>query len=174
MQALEIEIDGPRNEALLFAPLQRSIRGRCDLMRLGAPECILEAQKWPGPIPSQKLGIDPDGNGYLEEPLHAPEFSPHRERIEKKMGMKLEPAVQEFPGIHLPSWLFWIKRAVESGIAKVTKGKLPDVIDGKPRLNYVLAEPEATNTDKLTAALQQQTAAFNRLSDVIVKLLDKK
>lgn len=172
MQALEIEIDGPHNEALHFAPIQRSVRGRYDLLRVGEPMAKIAAQQWPI-VPSQRLGIDPDGNGYLFEPLHEPEHGAVRDKI-AKLGMRLEERVQHFPDIHLPSWLFWIKQAVASGIARVTKGQLPETIDGEPRKNFILAEPEPTNTDKLTTALTEQTAAFNRLSDLLVKLVEKK
>ena len=122
----------------------------------------IKAHEWPVPIPSQRLGIDPDGNGYIREPLHDGEFAPIKEKIEK-MGMKLEPAVQEFPAIDLPTWLFWMQRAVESGLAKVVGGKLPDHIEGKPKMNFVLNEPPTSATDKLTAAIERQTTMFAKL-----------
>ena len=160
--AIEIEIDGDRNESLRFRPLQRSIRGRFDLNRIAEPQARLRAAELPLPIPGQRLGIDPSGTGYLIEPLHDEDHATIREKIEKK-GMKLEPELTEFPNIDLPTWLYWLKRAVESGIAKITKGKLPDKIDGKPRKNFVMAEPEPSVTDKLTAALEKQSVLFEKL-----------
>ncbi|MEX1095343.1 MAG: hypothetical protein WED34_04805 [Planctomycetales bacterium] len=170
---IEIEIDGPRCESLHFAPLQRRIRGRFDLNKMGEPMARVKAQQWPVPIPSQRLGIDEDGVGYLHEPLHDDENAPLREQIERR-GKGLEPKLQRFEHIHHPSWLFWMKRAVESGIAKITKGSLPTTIEGKPRLDYILASPGPSAGDKLTKTLNEQTKAFNRLADAIEKLATKK
>ena len=178
MNCVEIEIDGPRNESYKFFPLDRIIRGKFDFMRGGDGAAILEAQKWPGPIPSQRLGIDPDGDGYLTEPLNEPPFAAIRERITKQ-GFGIEKD-QVFENIDLPTWLFWIQQAVEAGLAKITRGKLPEVIEGKPKKDFLFGEPPVSNTDKLTEALtlqsealSQQTAAFNRLTDAILKSLEK-
>lgn len=169
VKAIEIEIDGIHNENLQFRPLQRSIRGRFDFLRISEPMSKMKANDWPVPIPSQKLGIDPDGNGYLLEPLHDPEHAPIKEKIEAQ-AMKLEPAIQTFEGIHLPSWLFWIQRAVESGLAKVVSGKLPEKIEGEPRKNFILAPPEKSTTDKLTEAISLQNELFEKL---LAKLSEK-
>lgn len=167
MTAVEIEIDGQHNECLQFRPLQRSIRGRFDMNRVGEPNAKTKgATEWPVPIPSQRLGVNPDGTGYVLEPLHDAECEALLERIKSK-GMSVEPAVQEFEGIDVPTWLFWLKRAVESGLAKVVKGKLPDTIDGTPRKDFINAPPQPSNTDKLTAALEAQTAAFNKLIEAL-------
>lgn len=162
MKALEIEIDGQHNENLHFRPLQRSIRGRFDFNRVAEPMARLKAGDWPTPIPSQRLGVDREGVGYLVEPLHDDKHAATREKI-KKRGMELEPKLQVFENIDLPTWYFWLKRAVESGIAKIVSGKLPDRIDGEPRKNFILNEPEQSATDKLTAAIEKQTAMFAKL-----------
>lgn len=159
---LEVEIDGPHNEQLHFTPLQRNIRGKFDFMRMGEPMARIKAVEWPVPIPSQRLGVDADGIGYIAEPLHDAKHAPIKEKIEAQ-GMKLEPALQTFEGIDLTTWLFWIKQAVEAGLAKVVSGKLPDKIEGKPKMNFVLNEPPANALDKLTVAIEKQTAMFARL-----------
>jgi hypothetical protein len=159
---IEIEIDGPCNEALHFRPLMRSIRGRFDFMRIPEPQARIAGTSWPVPIPSQRLGIDPNGDGYLLEPLHDEEHSPIREKIEKAGG-RLEPPVQEFKGIDLPSWLFWLKRAVEAGIARVVSGKLPESIEGKPRMNYIVSRPERSTADRLASAIERQNDLFEAL-----------
>lgn len=172
MQAIEIEVDGPHNENLRFRPLQRRIRGRFDIQRVGEPLAKLKAHEWPTPIPAQRLGITADGDGYLLEPLHDAEYAALREKIGKG-GKRLEPPVQEFESIHLPSWLYWMRRAVESGLARVVKGKLPDKIDGEPRKDFINAPPDPSATDKLTKTLEAQTNAFNRLAAAIEKLASK-
>ncbi len=168
MQALEIEIDGQHNEAFFFRPLQRKVRGRFDLNRIGEPMARVTATEWPSAIPSQRLGVDPSGGGYVTEPLHDEEHAALREKIERQ-GSRLEPAVQEFQDIDLPSWLFWIKRAVESGLAKVTSGKLPAKIEGTPQMNYVTGD-KATFGNELQETMRAQTAAFDRLAAAIEKL----
>ena len=75
MKAIEIEIDGPCNERLHFRPLQKSIRGRFDMMRIGEPMAKVKAQEWPTAIASQRLGIGPDGAGYDMEPVRGDEYA---------------------------------------------------------------------------------------------------
>jgi len=168
VKPVEVEVDGPRCEDLIFAPLQRRIRGRLDFLKVGEPMAAVEAQNWPGPIPGQRLGIDREGTGYIAEPLHDPRNGTIKERIEAK-GMKLEPKTQVFDSVDAPTWLFWIKQAVEAGIAKVVSGKLPDKIDGKVQMNFVTNEPAESPVDKLTAAIERQTATFEKLLERLSK-----
>ncbi|MCA9109888.1 MAG: hypothetical protein KDA52_08085 [Planctomycetaceae bacterium] len=173
MTPVEIEIDGPCNEELRFRPLQRNVRGRFDLMRINEPMAKVKSGEWT-PIPSQRLGIDGDGFGYIEEALHDEQHAPLKEKIEKK-GMTLEPPLQTFDGIDVPSWLFYMKRAVEAGIAHVTKGKLPDVVDAKAvKRNYLMADTEPSSTDKMAEAMQAQAKSFDRLTDAILRLVESK
>ena len=81
------------------------------------------------------------------------------EKIAKK-GLRLEPPRVTFEGIDLPTWYFWIKRAVEDGIAKVVSGKLPEKIDGKPKLSFNINDPPESPLDRLAAAMDRQNA-FN-------------
>lgn len=159
---VEIEIDGPCNENLHFRPLQRAVRGRFDLNRVGEPMARMKSVEWPRPIPSQRLGIDADGSGYILEPLHDAENAAMRERIEKQ-GMKLAPACETFDDVHLPTWLFWIKRAVESGVARVVAGTLPQRIDGTPKRNFIVDRPAQSTGDRLAAAIERQNELFERL-----------
>ena len=129
---------------------------------------MIESTKWPKPIPSQRLGIDLEGLGYIAEPLHDAENAVLREKITKQ-GAKLEPELQTFSNIDLPTWYFWMKRAVEAGIAKVVKGKLPDKIDGQPRVNFVTNEPTQGPMDALTAAIEKQNDLMARLLEKLTK-----
>ena len=170
VKAIEVEIDDRHNHSFWFRPIQRLVRGSYDYNRHSEPQAKVEASKWPGPIPGQRLGIEPDGTGFIREPLHDDEHEPVREMILKK-GVTLEPKVQTFDAIDLPSWLFYITRAVEAGIAKVVKGELPAKIDGKVKHNYVFNEEVAESpTDKLTAAIEGQTAVMTKLLE---RLADK-
>ncbi|MBU4271355.1 MAG: hypothetical protein KKA28_05785 [Planctomycetes bacterium] len=167
--AVEIEVDGARNECLSFRPLPgRTVRGKFSFDRVAEPMARVKANDWPTPIPGQRIGLDPDGLGFVREPLRDEEFAPIREKIEKQ-GMKLPPAIETFENIHLPSWLHWMKKAVESGVAKVVSGKLPEKVDGTPRRNFIMAEPPVSSTDKLTAAIDRQSALFEKLLERLSK-----
>ena len=159
---VEIEIDGQHNENLYFRPLQRSVRGRFDLNRIGEPTARMKSVDFPHPIPSQRIGIEADGSGYITEPLHDAEHAALRERIEKQ-GKKLPPKCETFDDVDLPTWLYWIKRAVESGVAKVVGGQLPKHIDGTPKLNFIVDRPKETTGDRLAAALERQNVLFEKL-----------
>lgn len=165
---IEVEIDGPHNECLMFRPLQRSIRGRFDLNRVGEPMARMKSVEWPQPIPSQRLGIDADGSAYILEPLHDDEHAAIRERIERQ-GMKLPPECETFDDVDLPTWLFWIKRAVDSGIAKVVAGQLPKVIDGTPKMNFIVNRPTQSTADRLAAAIERQNVLFEKLLERLPK-----
>lgn len=154
---IEIEIDGQHNEHLRFRPLQRSIRGRFDLNRIREPQARMQSANWPEPIPSQRIGVDLDSRtGFVVETIH--QHPTLKTRIEQH-GMKLAPEREEFTNVDLPTWLFWIKRAVESGLAKVVVGELPERIDGEPQMEFIVRRKPDGN-DRLAAAIEANTAVL--------------
>lgn len=171
--SLEIEIDGPHNENLRFRPLQKEIRGRLDWTRIGDPEAHRIAVTFGGlPIPGQRIGFDDaTGRGYVIDPLHDAEHAALVEKI-KARGMRLPPAREEIEGADRVTWLYWMRQAVRCGLARIVAGKLPDDLDEtKVRRDFIFAPKQPTPTDKLTAALSAQAAAFNRLADVLERSL---
>ena len=159
---IEIEIDGKRNEALRFRPLQRTIRGRFDLNRVAEPQARMKTTEWPEPVPSQRIGIDLDaGTGFVLEPIHQNPVL--KSRIEKR-GLQLAAEREEFKNVDLPTWLFWIKRAVDSGLAKVVVGELPAKIEGEPQMDFIVSRKADTN-DRLAAAIEANTAVLAALLD---------
>lgn len=169
LNQVEIEVQGPHNESMYFRPLLKSIRGRLDLMQVGEPMAKVKASEWPGPIPGQRLGVDAEGIGYHLEPLHQDEYLPFKEKIESR-GQKLQDEMETYENIDTNSWLFWIKRAVEDGIAKVVKGKLPEIIEGEIRKNYVVSRPTHSTTERLANAIERQ----NELMAALVEKLTTK
>jgi hypothetical protein len=159
---IEIEPDTKNNNDLGFMPLWRSIRGRFDFNRMGEREAKLMTIKFPDPIPGQRLGIDLDaGEGYIVEPLHHPEHRKIRETLAKDGYPGLEPERAIFPlqKEDHATWLYWMKRAVDGGLAKLVRGKLPDRIEGKPRKNFVTKpriDPRDKMIERLTAILFAQ------------------
>ena len=159
---LEIELNGPRNQNLFFRPLQRRLRGRLDFARDSRPLARMKTAQYPLPIPGQRLGIDLDNSeGFLVDPLHDAEHLPTRERIEAS-GAKLGPARESFPNVDAVTWLFWIKSAVDAGLAQVVSGKLPDKITGEPQTSFIMKR-EPSSSDRLTAAIERQTEVFEKL-----------
>ena len=154
---IEIEVDGPRNECLVFRPLQRRLRGRFDLNRVAEPLAAMRRTQWPDVIPGKRLGVDTETReAYIAEPLHSPEHAATRERIEAR-GMRLPPERETFPDVDLPTWLTYMKQAVDAGVARVTTGELPAKIEGKPRRSFIIAPAEPDPRDQL---LEKLVAAF--------------
>lgn len=148
---LEIEVDGPQNECLSFRPLQRRIRGRFDHARCANPMAATKVREWGGPIPGQRLGIDSkSGEAWLHDPLHDAEFATIRDRIEAH-GMAV-PDDETFQNVDVPTWLFWLRRACESGVARVTEGTLPETIDGPIQRSFI-SKPVVDSRDRLIEKL---------------------
>jgi hypothetical protein len=78
--------------------------------------------------------------------------------------------VEDCGAVDLATWVYWTKRAVAAGVARIVDGKLPDSVPGTPRLRFLTtAEPEPI--DRLTAAMDRQTAAFERLTAALTDAL---
>jgi len=160
---LTVEIDGPRNEALFFRPLARRIRGRFDFARDSEPMARTKASEWPEGIPGQRLAIDLEsGEGAIGEPLQYPEHEPLKQRLESK-GFRVPPVLETFPAQDIATWVFWIKQAIDAGLARIVGGKLPAKLPGVPRMNFLFAPAPASANDRLAAAIDKQTALLERL-----------
>ena len=170
MNTIEIEVDGKHNEAFHFRPIGRTVRGRFDLSKVSEPLAQMQRGKFPLPIPSQRLGIDIElGEGFIAEPLHEVEHTAIRDVIETR-GFKLPAEREAFASVHVPTWIFWIKRAVESGLARVVKGTLPATIEGEPQKSFITKRPEVKTDDRLVAAIERQ----NELMAALLSQLGKK
>jgi hypothetical protein len=172
MATLCIEADGPANENLGFRPIQRAIRGRFDWNRCADPEAHRLSRNFGGvPIPGQRIEFDPDtGTAALIDPLHAAEHAAIAEAI-RKQGYRLPPAREQFTGCDRDTWLFWIKGAIEAGLAKLIGGKLPEFDASKARRDFIFAPPQPGTADKLIDALNSMAAAQAAQTAVLEKLL---
>jgi hypothetical protein len=166
---IEIEPDTAGNNSLHFMPIGKTIRGRFDYARDSEPQAALLKNAFGGVVPGQRLGIDLDaGEGYVVEPLHEAQHKGVRAVIERK-GLALAAERQTFS---LPSkddhatWVYWFKRAVESGLAKLVKGRIPDKLDGTPRKQFITTErkPDAKDATiaRLTALLVAKLSPAER------------
>jgi hypothetical protein len=169
-QIVEIEIDNPRNGCLQFQPLGRSLRGKYHPMRDAEPNAKLLITDYPDGVPGQRLGLDQEaGTAYIADGLHddTPSAGQVRDKLKAK-GFSLPPAREDLslsPG-DVPTWQYWMRRAVEAGLAKVVKGKLPDTIKGKVRKSFITQErgpdPRDRQIERLTAILFSKLSATER------------
>jgi hypothetical protein len=158
MQAVEIEATPPRGGQLFFQPLQRSLRGLIDVRTFPEADAAL-MRNWPDPIPGQRVGITAEGLGYVSDPVH--NNAALKARIEA-LGFKLPPAREEFSDTHPATWLYWIKQAVDGGLARVVSGSLPEKIDGRPRKRFVAPEVDDPQ-DARIKRLEAQNQSLIRL-----------
>jgi hypothetical protein len=153
---VEIVIDGPKNENLYFRPLQRPLRGTFDLNRVPEPLARMQINAFPRPIPGLHLVVDVEKKtAAVVDPLHEPEHAAIREKIEAR-GLKLGPQAERFEGIDTNTWLFWMRRAVASGVAKIVEGKFPEIDEAKAQKNFVIAEqrdPRDSLIERLVAVM---------------------
>lgn len=166
---VEIEIDGARNEAHFFRPLMRRLRGRFDLNRVAEPQARMKSVECPDPIPGLRIGLDfVTATGYVSDPLTEPEQAANRARITQR-GLSLGSAREDFPEVDCPTWAFWLRRAVESGAARVVRGELPEELGGAPVTSCVTAR-RPNSADRLAEAIENNTRV---LAAVLEKLAGK-
>jgi len=157
---LTVEVAGPQNENLWFLPLDRRIRGRFDPTKIPEVSGAL-MRRFPAGIPGQRIGVClSTKTGFLQEPLHAPEFNAVAAEC-KKVGA-LPPEREEFANIDLATWLHHISGAVKAGKAVIVEGTLPDRIDGEPVLSLVGRKVE-NPIKELAAAIRDQTAILAKV-----------
>lgn len=179
MAVLEVEIDAPNNRCLSHPPTGESVRGAFRWHRVKDGNAGQAQTAWGDYVPGQVLGIDLDtGEGYIREPLYDTEHEQLREKIKKK-NMMLPPQRKTFKA-HIPTWVFWIQRAIEDGLAKPTpkSTQVPDLktFKEKPnvRFNGVIRrqdDPEKAaesarqkdQIDRLTALVEKQSEQIDRL-----------
>jgi len=159
-----VEIDGPLNEAHYFRPLGRRVRGRFDAHRVAGDTGRL-VQAWPDPIPGQRIGVDvAAGEGFIEESLCDPQHAALKAKAERVGAVG--PPREVFAGVHVPTWLFWLRQAVEAGIARIVQGTLPATIDGSPQREFI--------TPKAADPIDRLAVAMERQNELLLKLLTKR
>jgi hypothetical protein len=162
---LEVEINGPRNEEFCFAPVQDRLRGRIELGRMTNGYRL--AERFPLSIPGQRIeyNLDTDECAIVEAIHDEPSVKSQLE----KQGFAIGPKRRELGKVDRPTYLFWIKRAIESGIATLLKGNVPE-IEGKPQVSFV-NNHETTTNDKLAAAIEKQNEIAANQTKVMELLL---
>ena len=157
--AVEIEVDGDKNQCLAFLPLQRRIRGRFDYMRETEPMAGVMRGEWPQPIPGQRIGID-GAMGYIREPLHSDEHAETKAKIEAQ-GMSLPDEREEFEGIDVVTWAFWLQRAIDAGLARIVSGTMPK-IDGEPKMSFFV-DRQPSESEQIAGLIATQNTLLTKL-----------
>jgi hypothetical protein len=133
------------------------VRGRCLGSRFrDKEERFTMMEEWPD-VPGQRLRLDTDkGTAAVVEPLQADEHAALRSKLTAK-AFAIPQALEEFASAHVPTWLYWMKRAVETKLARIVRGQLPDKIDGTPRKQFLHAthvpDPRDRRIDQLLTLL---------------------
>ncbi len=133
---LLIEIDGPVNQGWSAPFLAQTLRGRFDYARVREPMAAMELANFPFGIPGQRVMIDTEkGVGAVLDPLHDDRNADLRKKLASKLGIggmncviPKDDVVKEYPNLgakETATWLYWMRRAVQGGHAKLIQGDLP-------------------------------------------------
>lgn len=180
---VEIEVCGPHGSQLYFAPIGRPLRGFVDFTTARSKSALALRDTWPEPVPGKIIGIDANGRKYVREPLHDKDHAKVRQRI-LNSGHVLPDEREDFESDTAVTWLYWMRRAVDAGLARVVKGDLPPVDqieterkatwdNSKPRKDFIFAPPAQTASDKLAEAVEQLASNIADNTAVLKKLLEK-
>lgn len=167
---LTIECDNHKDCNMYVAPIGRRIRGRFDAHRRTAknPDNATLLGQWPQPVPGQLLSVDTDAKTVT---IHEPIRDKQHEDIAalfKKRSIKI-PEHETFEGVHIPSMLHTMKRAVDCRLARVVEGTMPDKIEGEPLKSFI-APNELDPEEQLRETLKENTQVMRECIESIVVL----
>ena len=160
---VEIEVNDGRNGDLLFHPTGERVRGRFDASKVNASELGTLVRDLPSGVPGQLIRFDPaTGTGAIVDPLHDPANAATKAAIEKRItgasafggSVDFGQPVKEYKDAHAGTWTGWMRRAVAAGLARVTKGKLPDEDPADMRRSFY----STAKTDPKDATITQLVA----------------
>lgn len=172
-QVIEVEVAGPNGRRLHFTPAGRPVRGLLDFASAQTKSALSLRDRWKTPIPGQVLGVDVGtGDKYIREPLHEPKYATLRQVIAKR-SLSLAPEREDFESETTESWLYWMRRAVDSGLARVIKGELPplDSFPANVKKDFIFAPPPPTANDRLAATLGSLAKAIDANTAVLAELI---
>jgi hypothetical protein len=166
---LVVEFDA-ENRNPYFPPLDRAMRGRYDAQLAARHDKDAGAllSEIPEAIPGQRLAVTESGEAEIVEPLHDPRYAAIAERI-KSRGIRLRPE-RERLAIDKATALYWIREAVAAGQARVVSGRLPERIEGTPKLHFI-TQPHESSEGRLSKALESMAAAQREQTAALLQLV---
>ena len=178
---LEIEFGNDKGQDCLFYPALSKLRGKLDfvVMQQHNPEVGKLYGKFQQGIPGQRVRIDPErGEAFIIDPLSEPQHDATRKTIKELIGeVSFRPARdrKELRAEEVPTWLYWMRRAVEAGAAKVTEGRLPDdAACAGARKRFFSNEPPPNPLDLLAQLLRVNImATIATMTDAQRKTFEK-
>lgn len=163
MALIQIEVRNGHNAGLLFKPTQTPVRGAIDFRATGDPELYALGMKFPDAVPGQRIVLDVDAKrGAVLETLNLPEHEGTRNRLADTLkahsplsGQLKFADSRDYPDVHVPTWLYWMQRAVSSGLAVLVSGDLDVPVEGEPRKDFLHARREDPGQKTVDALLRQ-------------------
>jgi hypothetical protein len=164
---LTIEVRNKMNAGLHWKPTQTTLRGALDFRATGDPEFFALSMKLPDGVPGQCIRLDTgERRAVIYDPLNLPEHESTRNRLEQTIkaasplsGRLKFAESQDFKEVDLPTWVYWLKRAVEAGYAVVLSGNLDAVkVEGPVRKEFLHAKREDPKERTVEALLKQNQA----------------
>lgn len=172
---VEVEFDA-NNCSVHFPPLDRRLRGRFSFVAMGNPEALQLVPQWGETIPGQRIVLDADARAAkLVEPLHRADYGRVREAIARR-GQRLEQAEQEYADVDVGTWVFWLKRCVDGGLARIVSGMFP-ANPGEPKLprSYRISQDSGGDLVQENKDLRSQlTEMREQLAELRGMMLAKK
>lgn len=175
---VEVEISCPKNESLFFGPLMKRLRGRYELTRTTQHDgkATSLAGQIPSAVPGQRIGLNLEsGEAYLVEPLRGDAYETLRAKVVKKA--LLAPAREDCGKVDLATFVYWLRRLVESNKAVVVVGELPEQPKGNVKKSFFSTERKSSDErlaeaiERQTVAIERQGAAIERQGDLFAKIL---
>jgi len=166
---VEIEAADPQGRRLYFLPLQRRLRGEFNYNMPAEPLAKMHINRIPETVPGQRLALDVDSaTAWISEPLREPEHAVLAEKLRDRYKCTFAPEREELKDVDVPTFLYWMRRAVESGSARLVRGELPEKINGEPRKSFFSNASEDSST-KLADAIEKQTTVLTQLVRMLAK-----
>lgn len=160
---LELTIETPRDGNLYIPCAGVLLRGAKNFLRIARHRVNVAELlgDYPRGIPGTVVKIDLSASRvWLVEPLQSEEYEPERLKLEDA-GIKV-PRTLEVACDSLPAWLHEMKRAVDAGYAKVTRGEFPEDLGEEPKRPGEEVEQTDKSEDKI-----------DRLCNLVETLLSK-
>lgn len=171
---VEIHIRSRAGSQVYFRPIGRPVRGYIDTAEFRTDIGQALKKVWAEPVAGQVLGVNfGTGEKYLREPLHDPKHRFVKEKIEGK-GLRIPEPMESFKSENMATWLYWMKRAVESGDAELIEGEFPslDSLNEPIRKTFVTNTPPPSSEATMVAeAFQAFTKVLERNNELLAKLV---